>query len=89
MDLRGQISVTRSEGLLEGHLSGVTWLADVTQGDVDPRLRCHVSSGYGCFVDPLCPLECDMCHPLMREHVTPSPCYMSAPGMCPPGQSGW
>jgi hypothetical protein len=56
---------------LEGDQSRVTWYADITQGDVDPHLTCHVSPGFVCFADPIGPLTRDMCHPLKGPCVTP------------------
>jgi hypothetical protein len=71
MDLRGHISTIIYKEL-EGFHSIVTWHVDVTQGDMDPCSMHHVSPGFMLFVDPMCPLECDMCHPLM------GPCVISA-----------
>jgi hypothetical protein len=56
----------------EGYQSGVTWHTDVTEGDVDPRLMCHVSLGFVCFTDPMCPLKRDTCHPLKGARVISS-----------------
>jgi hypothetical protein len=58
----------RSEGL-EGCQSEVMGHADVTQGDVDPRLTCHVSPGFVCFAYPIDPLTRDTCHPLKGPRV--------------------
>jgi hypothetical protein len=54
----------------------VMWYADISQGDVDPCLMCHVSPGFVRFVDPIGPLTRDMCHPLK------GPCVIPPLGMC-------
>jgi hypothetical protein len=42
----------------------VTWHVDVTKGDVDPYLMCHMSLGFMRFTNPMCPIKHDTCHPL-------------------------
>jgi hypothetical protein len=49
--------------MLEVCQSGVTWCSDITQGDMDPSLTCHMSPRFMCITYPIGPLERNTCHP--------------------------
>jgi hypothetical protein len=72
---------------LECDQSRVIWYADITKGDVDPRLKFHVSLGFIRFVDPIGPLTHDTCHPLKGPRDIP-PIGMCSLGLLAGGVVG-
>jgi hypothetical protein len=66
-----------NSGVMKSWSTEVTWLANVTLGDVDPLVSCHVSSCFMIFRDLLCQLELD----ILGHMSSPYFYHVASPGV--------